>query len=201
MHCLRTRISLLCRQQGFAFASTSSRPLRDILGVGPNCTVEEVKDAFRLRAKDLHPDLQPVDQRKVAAERFKELQAAYDKLLAELQDGARVSPGSSAAGKAAWESGPSSDPQWEAVRQKASKSAKHIDGDDIFRTAMRGTAMLIICAAGWMSYTGRRDRRQELQDEAEFGAKRMRLRQQQAELEQRELQLRLAKKSRRAEYE
>lgn len=47
-----------------------------ILGVGKKSSQEELKKAFRKRARSLHPDLNPDDPK--AEMRFKELQGAYD---------------------------------------------------------------------------------------------------------------------------
>lgn len=50
----------------------------DILGVSRNADADEVKRAYRRLAKRYHPDRNPGD--KQAAERFKEVQAAYEVL-------------------------------------------------------------------------------------------------------------------------
>ncbi|MGD0566698.1 MAG: DnaJ domain-containing protein [Candidatus Goldiibacteriota bacterium] len=48
------------------------------LGVGKNATPEEIKSAFRSKAKEIHPDMiQDEAQKKVAEEKFKELGEAY----------------------------------------------------------------------------------------------------------------------------
>lgn len=57
----------------------------EILGVGRKAPLDEIKRAYRKLAKELHPDVNAGD--KAAAERFKEITAAYN-LLA---DGARRS--------------------------------------------------------------------------------------------------------------
>ena len=51
------------------------RDYYEVLGVGRNCTVEELKRAFRKIAMDSHPDRNPDDP--VAHERFKEASEAY----------------------------------------------------------------------------------------------------------------------------
>ncbi len=49
----------------------------DVLGVDSEATSEEIKKAYRKLARELHPDLNPDP---VAAERFKEVTAAYETL-------------------------------------------------------------------------------------------------------------------------
>ncbi|HZP30429.1 MAG TPA: DnaJ domain-containing protein [Acidimicrobiia bacterium] len=51
-----------------------------VLGVPPSAGSDEIAAAYRTRAKELHPDSKPGD--KAAAERFKEVSAAY-RVLAE----------------------------------------------------------------------------------------------------------------------
>jgi len=50
----------------------------NILGVKPNSSVAEIKAAFRAKAKELHPDLNPSPS---AHEQFVELFQAYEYLL------------------------------------------------------------------------------------------------------------------------
>ncbi len=50
--------------------------LYSILGVARTATDDEIKRAYRAKAKDLHPDRHPGDARK--AEAFKQMSAAYD---------------------------------------------------------------------------------------------------------------------------
>ena len=52
----------------------------DILGVSQSATKDEIKSAFRKKARELHPD---VNKAPDAEERFKELGKAYEKLMDE----------------------------------------------------------------------------------------------------------------------
>ena len=49
----------------------------DILGVARDASEQDIKKAFRRKARDLHPDVNKADD---AEERFKELNEAYDVL-------------------------------------------------------------------------------------------------------------------------
>ncbi|NNN05058.1 MAG: DnaJ domain-containing protein [Elusimicrobia bacterium] len=51
-----------------------------VLGVKKNASPEEIKQAYRRLAKVHHPDLQPQSQKAAAAEKFKELNEAYEVL-------------------------------------------------------------------------------------------------------------------------
>ena len=55
----------------------SSDPYK-VLGVAPDASDEEIKDAYRALAKKYHPDLNPGDER--AAKRMNEINAAYDQI-------------------------------------------------------------------------------------------------------------------------
>ena len=49
-----------------------------VLGVSPSATKDEIKKAYRKLARTLHPDVNP--NNKEAADKFKEVTAAYDLL-------------------------------------------------------------------------------------------------------------------------
>ena len=50
-----------------------------VLGVSPNASDDEVKQAYRKLAKKYHPDANPGD--KIAEQRMKEINAAYDQIM------------------------------------------------------------------------------------------------------------------------
>ena len=56
----------------------NKRDYYEVLGVSKNATDEEIKRAYRKKAKECHPDLHPDD--KGAVERFKELNEANEVL-------------------------------------------------------------------------------------------------------------------------
>jgi curved DNA-binding protein len=56
------------------------RDYYEVLGVPRTATAEEIKRAYRQLARKHHPDLQPAAERGKAAERFKEINEAYDVL-------------------------------------------------------------------------------------------------------------------------
>ena len=53
-----------------------ARDSYEVLGVAPQATDDEIKKAYRRLARECHPDANPDDPQ--AAERFKEISAAYD---------------------------------------------------------------------------------------------------------------------------
>ena len=56
------------------------RDYYEVLGVPRTATAEEIKRAYRQLARKHHPDLQPAAERARAAERFKEINEAYEVL-------------------------------------------------------------------------------------------------------------------------
>ncbi len=68
---------------GWAMSGDGSRTrdeLRalELLGLGPDAEFEEVRKAWRAKAKEVHPDVRPGDE--AAAKAFQALQLAYDVL-------------------------------------------------------------------------------------------------------------------------
>ena len=56
------------------------RDYYDVLGVPRTATADDIKRAYRQLARKHHPDLQPAAERGQAAERFKEINEAYEVL-------------------------------------------------------------------------------------------------------------------------
>jgi curved DNA-binding protein len=56
------------------------RDYYEVLGVPRTAKAEDIKRAYRQLARKLHPDLQPAAERSRAAERFKEINEAYEVL-------------------------------------------------------------------------------------------------------------------------
>ena len=56
----------------------------EVLGVSRNATQDEIKSAYRKKAKQYHPDLHPNDP--VAAQKFKELSEAYQLIVSGKAD-------------------------------------------------------------------------------------------------------------------
>jgi len=52
-----------------------------LLGIAQTATADEIRAAYRHRAAEIHPDLQPRDKRPMAEEQMKQLNAARDLLL------------------------------------------------------------------------------------------------------------------------
>ena len=74
-----------------------------VLGVSPNASEDEIRQAYRRLAKKYHPDLNPGD--KTAAQKMNEVNAAYDAIKNPPAAGAAASPAAGAravpAGRAA----------------------------------------------------------------------------------------------------
>merc|ERR1719499_741063 len=52
----------------------------EILGVARKATKEEIRTAYLGKAKSLHPDVQPVEKKEEATNKFRELLEAYNTL-------------------------------------------------------------------------------------------------------------------------
>lgn len=61
-----------------------------VLGLGPDASMEEIRQAYRRRAQQLHPDRNPGDPR--AEERFKQLSEAY-RILTSTEPPTEPAPG------------------------------------------------------------------------------------------------------------
>jgi len=61
----------------------SKRDYYEVLGVSKNATPEEIKKAYRKKAKEFHPDSYTGDDKKAAEEKFKEASEAYSVLSDE----------------------------------------------------------------------------------------------------------------------
>mmetsp|Transcript_7123 Transcript_7123/g.11533 ORF Transcript_7123/g.11533 Transcript_7123/m.11533 type:complete len:224 (+) Transcript_7123:99-770(+) len=187
---IRSGISFLARTSAASrhcFASTARCP-RAVLGVGAQCSEEDVKHAFRAKAKQMHPDLHP-DDREAATARFQELQAAYRDLLRELKGGAeRVDRPSS---RTYQESGSGTHENWSRVRETAMpdeiKKRWWLEGSDL-TLLMQIAVGLGIASAVFGSYWERAEKQQEREDQINFAEKRYKLRQAAAEKKQRELE-------------
>ncbi len=66
-----------------------------VLGISPGATDDEVKKAYRNMSRKYHPDANVNNPNKAEAEeKFKEVQAAYDQIMRERQQGYSSSQGS-----------------------------------------------------------------------------------------------------------
>jgi len=59
---------------------TANKDYYDILGVGKNASLEEIKKAYRKLAREHHPDVAKDSDKKAAEKRFKEINEAYQVL-------------------------------------------------------------------------------------------------------------------------
>ncbi|MGC8820030.1 MAG: molecular chaperone DnaJ [Fervidobacterium sp.] len=58
----------------------SKKDYYEILGVPRNASDDEIKTAYKRLIKEWHPDRQPEDKKKIAEQKFKEIQEAYEVL-------------------------------------------------------------------------------------------------------------------------
>mmetsp|Transcript_32737 Transcript_32737/g.59829 ORF Transcript_32737/g.59829 Transcript_32737/m.59829 type:complete len:233 (-) Transcript_32737:18-716(-) len=208
------RRQILCGQcQATCFLTGMSRGFatmacpRTLLGVGDRCTADDVKKAYRQRAKEWHPDLCAGDK-KVAVERFQQLQAAYQALLEEIQTGRKpASSASSQAGGSAtrdpnrpsWADTRVDPSEWaeEAGAYKAPEQPLVMQLHSRIGDVRRGLMLLCAGLLAWTVFDARSTRQQEIEDELEFGAKKVRLRQEHAERAQQEM---LSRRSTRQQH-
>jgi|GEM_PF-4371395 len=61
---------------------------REVLGVGPSAGLKEIKRAYRLLARQLHPDTDPSDE--TLAERFRIVSEAYEILTTKRNVRSRI---------------------------------------------------------------------------------------------------------------
>ncbi|CAE7198973.1 Chaperone protein DnaJ [Symbiodinium microadriaticum] len=170
------------RRSGRKFATSP----REKLGVSWNCSEEEVRKAFRQRAKAVHPDMQPPgSDSEVAAKKFRELQDAYAEVLQEMRGIARRPD------RRQRHEGPEpayKSKDWDAARRQPPASNQGPSGVSI--------ASFLACTAAIMySMFGPAEEALDREEKQNFAAKRVRLRQEQAEREQRELKQQLERRA------
>ncbi|CAE7030723.1 Prkg1 [Symbiodinium natans] len=158
---------------------------REMLGVSWNCSEEEVRKAFRQRAKALHPDMQPDgSDKEAAAAKFRDIQEAYEEVLREVRGlpvGKPISRQRHNGPEPAYKSR-----EWDAARRQSPPS----------KPGFRNLSMAAIATCMALTYISfSADEQVSGQEKQEFAAKHVRLRQEQAEREQRELKRQLEQKA------
>lgn len=54
---------------------------RRLLKIQSSATLQQIKEAYRERARDLHPDLHPIEERDQWEEQMRETNAAYELIM------------------------------------------------------------------------------------------------------------------------
>jgi DnaJ-class molecular chaperone len=120
------------------FPFLGRRPVKDpygVLGVARGATADEIKQAYRVLARELHPDLNPGDRR--AEDRFKEVSAAYD-FLSDADRRARFDRGEIDATGASLRRRPAQEAKSEAKAGRARRGFGFADSaDDILEELLR----------------------------------------------------------------
>lgn len=101
-----------------------------VLGVSPNATDEEIKQAYRRLAKKYHPDLHPGDQE--AAKKMQQVNAAYEQI--KNPDKAQSNPGGSGYGSS-YGGGYGYDPFGGAWQRQQSYGGQRQTGDSAQQAA------------------------------------------------------------------
>jgi len=59
---------------------------RKLLGLGESATLEEVKEAYRGKAKKFHPDKKHTDKKKIYGEKMVQINWAYETILKYIEE-------------------------------------------------------------------------------------------------------------------
>ena len=89
-----------------------------VLGVSPDASDDEIKQAYRALARKYHPDkYRDSDLADLASEKMKEVNAAYEQIKTMRASGTRRQKGGAGAGQYNYASGSSSNPTYAEVRR------------------------------------------------------------------------------------